>query len=206
MISQSAVIHPGVTLGPDCTVEEFAIIGARPRGEDQEVQTALGAGCVIRSHTVIYAGNRIGSKFQTGNKTNIRESNEIGENVSIGTLTVVEHHVVIGDGARIHTQAFIPEYTIIEDGCWIGPNVVITNAKYPNSPHTKKMLAGVRLLRGCIIGANSTILPGVTIGKKALIGAGSVVVRDVPPGAVVAGNPARIVRNVKEIPYYPQDE
>ena len=76
----------------------------------------IGEGSVIRSHTVIYAGNVIGRNFQTGNKVNIRESNRIGNNVSVGTLSVIEHHVEIGDGVRIHTQAFIPEYSVLEDG------------------------------------------------------------------------------------------
>ena len=83
---------------------------------------------------MIYAGNVIGRNFQTGNKVNIRESNRIGDNVSVGTLSVIEHHVEIGDSVRIHTQAFIPEYSVLEEGCWIGPNVVLTNAKYPAVP------------------------------------------------------------------------
>ena len=80
---------------------------------------------------MIYAGNVIGRNFQTGNKVNIRESNRIGDNVSVGTLSVIEHHVEIGNNVRIHTQVFIPEFSVLEDGCWIGPNVVFTNAKYP---------------------------------------------------------------------------
>ncbi len=92
---------------------------------------------MIRSHTVIYAGNTIGRNFQTGNKVNIRESNRIGDNVSVGTLSVIEHHVEIADNVRIHTQVFMPEFSVLEEGCWIGPNVVLTNAKYPLSPGVK---------------------------------------------------------------------
>jgi acetyltransferase-like isoleucine patch superfamily enzyme len=150
---------------------------------------------------VIYAGNTIGKNFQTGNKVNIRESNRIGDNVSIGTLSVVEHHVEIADNVRIHTQVFIPEFSVLEEGCWIGPNVVFTNAKYPLSPGVKDQLAGPVIKRGAKIGANSTLLPGVVIGENALVGAGSVVVDDVPPGAVVVGNPARVIRQISELPY-----
>ena len=163
--------------------------------------TVIGEGAVLRSHTVIYAGNAIGRNFQTGNKVNIRESNRIGDNVSVGTLSVIEHHVEIGDNVRIHSQAFIPEFSILEDGCWIGPNVVLTNAKYPESPGVKDRLVGPTVRRGAKIGANATLLPGVIIGENALVGAGAVVVRDVPAGAVVAGNPARIIRHISELPY-----
>ena len=197
-------IYENVTLGVSTVVEDFCIVGAPPRGKRSgELPTTIGDGSVLRSHTVVYAGNVIGRNFQTGNKVNIRELNRIGDNVSIGTLSVIEHHVEIGDNVRIHTQVFIPEFSILEEGCWIGPNVVFTNAKYPLSPGVKDRLAGPIIRRGAKIGANATLLPGVTIGEHALVGAGSVVVRDVPAGAVVVGNPARLTRHVSELPYAP---
>ena len=196
------ILHDNVTLGAGTTIEPYCIVGAAPRGaKDGEIPTSIGEGSVIRSHTVIYAGNVIGRNFQTGNKVNIRESNRIGNNVSVGTLSVIEHHVEIGDGVRIHTQAFIPEYSVLEAGCWIGPNVVLTNARYPLSPGVKDQLAGVVVKKGAKIGANATILPGVVIGENALVGAGAVVVRDVPAGAVVVGNPARVVNEISKLPY-----
>lgn len=195
-------IHRGVELGEDVAIEPFCIIGASPRGHSEgELITVIGSQAIIRSHTVIYAGNRIGGHFQTGNKVNIRELNQIGDHVSIGTLTVVEHHIEIGNRVRIHSQAFIPEFTVIEEGAWIGPNVVMTNAKYPLSPGVKENLKGPQIKKGAKIGANATLLPGVVIGENAIVGAGSVVVRDVPAGAVVAGNPAKVIKMVKELPY-----
>jgi acetyltransferase-like isoleucine patch superfamily enzyme len=197
-------IYDNVQLGDGSVVEDFCIVGTPPRGvAEGQLPTIIGDGSVIRSHSVIYAGNVIGLNFQTGNKVNIRESNKIGHNVSVGTLSVIEHHVEIADNVRIHTQAFIPEFSVLEEGCWIGPNVVLTNAKYPLSPGVKDQLAGPVIRRGAKIGANSTILPGVVVGENALIGAGSVVVRDVPPGAVVAGNPARVIRQIADLPYGP---
>jgi acetyltransferase-like isoleucine patch superfamily enzyme len=197
-------IFANVTLGEGSVVEDFCIVGTPPRGmKDGDLATTIGDGAVIRSHTVVYAGNVIGKNFQTGNKVNIRESNRIGNNVSVGTLSVIEHHVEIADNVRIHTQVFIPEYTVLEEGCWIGPNVVFTNAKYPLAPGVKDSLAGPTIRKGAKIGANVTLLPGVVIGENALVGAGSVVVRDVPPGAVVAGNPARVIRQISDLPYAP---
>ena len=150
-------IYEKVELGAGSVVEDYCILGAPPRGaRDGELPTSLGDGAVVRSHTVIYAGNVIGRNFQTGNKVNIRESNRIGDNVSIGTLSVIEHHVEIEDNVRIHSQVFIPEYSMLEEGCWIGPQVVFTNAKYPLSPDAKDHLVGPVIRKGGKIGANAT--------------------------------------------------
>ena len=195
-------IFAGVVIGDGSIVEDYCIIGAPPRGKKPgELETMIGRGAVLRSHTVIYAGNRIGENFQTGNKVNIRESNEIGNNVSIGTMSVIEHHIRIGNGVRMHSQVFVPEFTVIEDDAWLGPNVVLTNAKYPLSPGVKETLAGPIVRKGAKIGANSTILPGIVIGANSLVGAGSVITKDVPDNAVVAGNPARLIKMIDALPY-----
>ena len=97
MIAKSAIIHANVILGENCVIEDFVILGSPPGGyRAGELETVIGDNAVIRSHTVIYAGNRIGNNFQTGNKANIRDLNEIGDDVSIGTLSVIEHHVRLG--------------------------------------------------------------------------------------------------------------
>ena len=195
MIAETAKIYPDVKLGSNVIIEDFCIIGSPFKGQSDE-ETVIGDNAVIRSGTVIYAGNRIGDNFQTGNKANIRELNEIGNNVSIGTLSVIEHHVVIKDGVRIHTQAFVPEYTVLDEKCWIGPNVVITNARFPGHPDAKMKLTGVHVKSNAKIGANVTLLPGVIIGQNSLVGAGSVVTKNVPENMIVAGNPAAVIREV----------
>jgi acetyltransferase-like isoleucine patch superfamily enzyme len=195
-------IYANVHLGKNVMIEDYCIIGVPPRGKREgELQTNIGDNAIIRSHTVIYAGNVIGSNFQTGHHVLVREENSIGNDVSIGTSSVVEHHVKIGNKVRIHSQAFVPEGSVLEEECWIGPNVVITNALYPLSPNVKQELKGAYIKRGAIIGANATLLPGIKIGERALVGAGAVVTQDVPPKTVVVGNPARAVNTIDNLPY-----
>ena len=197
-IASTAIIHPNVTLGKNVTIEDHCIIGV-PVGD---AKTTIGDNAHIRSHTVIYAGNNIGTNFTTGNKANIRENNVIGDNVSVGTLTVIEHSTKIGNNVRLHSQVFVPEYTELQDNCWIGPNVVFTNSKYPNSHNAKAKLSGAVVGQDAIIGANATIMPGVTIGRASMIGAGSVVTKDTNASAVYFGNPAIFFKNLEEIEDY----
>jgi acetyltransferase-like isoleucine patch superfamily enzyme len=203
LTKQPYFIHPNVYLGDTVQIGAYVIIGEPPRGQQPgELETHIGSGGVIRSHTVIYAGNVIGINFQTGHGTMIRELNEIGDNVSIGTHSIIEHHVKIGHRVRVHSNTFIPEYSILEEGAWVGPNVVFTNAMYPLSLRAKTNLKGPHLLPGAKIGANATLLPGVVIGRNALVGAGAVVVDDVPDGKVVVGNPARVIKDVSDLTAY----
>ena len=101
---------------------------------------------------------------------------------------------LIADDVRIHTQVFVPEYSILRKSAWLGPNVVLTNAKYPRSPGVKDALCGVEVGESAKVGANATVLPGIKIGANALVGAGSVVTKDVDDACIVAGNPATLIR------------
>lgn len=167
-----------------------------------EKKYKIGKNAIIREPIIIYSGNKIGDNFQTGHFVTIREENKIGNNVSIGSHSNIEHHVIIEDNVRIHSNCFIPEYSILKHDCWIGPNVVLTNAKYPKSINVKKELIGPTIGEYAKIGGNSTILPALKIGKHALIGAGSVVVKDVPDFAIVVGNPGKVIGDIRELNKY----
>lgn len=185
-------VHPTALIAADTrsadvlTVGAFVVVGVDGDGEP----VSLGAGAVLRSHTVLYRGVRAGNGLMTGHGTLIREGTVVGDDVSVGSHTVLEHHVTVGDRVRIHSSAFIPELTVLEDDVWIGPGVRITNARYPNRADTKANLEGVTIARGAVVGSGAVLLPGVRIGAGATVGAGAVVVRDVTDGAVVVGNPA----------------
>ncbi len=200
MLAKMSKIYKNVSLGKNTKIGDFVIIGHSSNNlKNQAQKTVIGANSAIRSHTVIYAGNRIGKNFQTGHAAFIRENNKIGNNVSIGTKTVIEHDVIIGNNVRIHSNAFIPEFSVLKDNCWIGPNVVLTNSKYPMSKGSKENLEGPIIGKNAKIGANSTILPGVNIGENSVIGAGSVVTKDIPKNKVAYGNPAKVVKDLNEL-------
>ncbi len=114
----------------------------------------------------------------------------IGRNCMIGTFVEIQKGAIIGNRVRVQSHSFICEGVTIEDDVFIGHGVMFINDKYPKVASDWKLLP-VRVKKGASIGSNATILGGVTIGEKAMIGAGSVVTRDVPAGTTVAGNPAR---------------
>jgi len=193
-------VYKNVKVGKCSTIHDFVSIGIPARGMmEGESRTAIGRNAVIRSHSVIYAGNIIGEEFQTGHGVMIRENNRIGKGVSVGSHTVIERDSDIGNNVRMHSNVFIPEYTTIEEDAWIGPNVVMTNTVHPLCDRAKECMKGPIIKRGAIIGANSTILPRITVGVNSVVGAGSVVTKDVPDGCVVAGNPARIIKRVGDL-------
>lgn len=187
MIHPSALVAEGSCLGAGASVGAFAAVGLDgPAGGIVE----LGERPTIRSHAVVYRAVRAGDDLHVGHGALVREHTTMGDRVSIGSHAVVEHHVVIESGVRLHSRCFVPEESVLEEGAWLGPGVVVTNARYPNRPDTKDHLEGVRVGRGAVVGAGAVLLPGVRVGAGATVGAGSVVVRDVADGATVVGNPA----------------
>lgn len=128
----------------------------------------------------------------------------IGDNSKIGTFVEIQKGVTIGSNVKISSHTFVCEGVTIEDNVFIGHHVCFINDRYPRSVNSDgamqteqdwQMIPTI-VKRGASIGSNATILCGVTIGENAIVGAGSVVTKDVPPNAIVAGNPARFRRNV----------
>jgi acetyltransferase-like isoleucine patch superfamily enzyme len=132
---------------------------------------------------------------------------KIGDGTKIESFVYVEGGVIIGKNCKIKAHAFIPEGVTIEDGVFIGPGVIFTNDKYPRSTnpdgtvkgHNDWTLLQTHVKRGVSIGAGSVILPGLVLGEYSVVGAGSVVTKDVPPYALVRGNPAKIVGKVWDV-------
>lgn len=203
-IDPGCAIYENVRIGDGTDVQGPSIIGKPPRGaKPGELALVIGANGVIRPFTTIYAGSTFGDNLQTGQGASIREENSVGDDVSIGTNAVLEFGNKIGNRVRIHSLCFL-EMVTIEDDVFVGPNVVFTDDPHPmKCPRYLECLGGVTVKRLARIGANSTILPGVTIGENSLVGAGSVVTKDVPDNVVVAGSPARIIKSIDSLECYP---
>lgn len=132
---------------------------------------------------------------------------EVGDNTKIGTFVEVQKGARIGANCKISSHTFICEGVDIKDGCFIGHNVTFINDKYPRATNGNGSLQTEEdwvciptiVEEGASIGSSATILCGVTIGRNSIVGAGSVVTKDVPPNTVVAGNPARVIKQINEV-------
>jgi len=185
-------------LGASPFIGDYVVLGVCPTGKTFS-KLIIGDNAIIRSHSVIYAGTKIGNDFQTGHGVLIREGNTIGDNVSIGSHTVIERENRIGNATRIHSNCFIPEFVNIEEKVWIGPCVTILNILHPPCPRFEDCAKSVHIKKNAKIGGNVTIGPRVTIGQNSLIGMGSVVTVDIPDNVLAFGNPARVIKPITQL-------
>ncbi|MFW9992907.1 MAG: acyltransferase [Candidatus Odinarchaeota archaeon] len=137
----------------------------------------------------------LGKGVKVWHYVQIRKGAIIGEGTQIGSFTYIDLDVKIGKDCSIQSKVYIPRGVEIGNKVFLGPACTFTNDKYPVAKPESWELVGIKVEDGVSIGANATICPGITIGKNALVGAGAVVTRDVSPGAVVVGNPARKIRD-----------
>lgn len=128
----------------------------------------------------------------------ILKNAKIGKNCNICAHTLVENDVIIGNSVTIKSGVYLWDGLRIEDNVFIGPAVAFANDKYPRSKQYPTTFPETIIREGASIGANATILPGIILGKKCMVGAGSVVTKDVPDYALVIGNPAKIIRYLEE--------
>jgi len=190
---------PEVRMGDGSVVDVGAIIGyPAARGKDVGL-IEIGENARIRSGTVIYGGVKIGRNLQTGHNVVIREENEIGDDFAIWNNTVIDYGCRIGVNVKIHCNCYIAQFTIVEDNAFMAPGVTIANDLHPGCEFSSKCMRGPHIGKGAQIGVNVTILPFVKIGESCLIGGGSVVSKDIPPFSLAYGNPARVVRDVREL-------
>jgi UDP-2-acetamido-3-amino-2,3-dideoxy-glucuronate N-acetyltransferase len=132
---------------------------------------------------------------------------EIGSNTKVGTFVEIQKGATIGGNCKISSHSFICEGVHIEDNVFIGHGVMFTNDLYPRATNpdgsqqtdSDWKVVETRVMKGASVGSNATILAGITIGEHAIVGAGAVVTKDVPNGAVVAGNPARVIKKLNNI-------
>lgn len=207
VVGHHAVIHDGTTIGAECRIDDGAVIGKRPMRaatsilkETGELPGAvIGDRVMVGAHAVIYAGCAIGERCLVADLATVREKVTVGAYTIVGRGVAIENECAIGSRVKLETNAYITAYSTVEDGCFVAPCVCTTNDAYMGrSKERFGKFRGVTLKRGARVGANATILPGLSFAPDGQAGAGAVVTRDVPAGKTVVGVPAKPFRDVPE--------
>lgn len=207
VIGHHVVIHPGVRIGDNVRIDDQTVIGKQPMKaaisaltkEGSFPPTEIGDFCIIGTSVVLYVGCKLGKNMLVADFASIRENVEIGEYTIVGRGVTIEQRVSIGKRCKIETETYIAAITEIGDYCFIAPEVTFTNDNFVGrSKERFTYHKGATLKIGARIGANATILPGITIAEDGQVAAGSVVTRDVPAKKIVLGVPAKVFRDVPE--------
>jgi acetyltransferase-like isoleucine patch superfamily enzyme len=203
-VAETAIVYPGTLLGDGCKILDYAVVGKQPTlgprstAKQEEVPPLeLGPGTVVSTGAIVFAGTRIGARAIIGDQACVRERCEVGDDVVIGRGSLVENDTTVGDRTKIQADAYVTAYSTLEEDVFIAPRVITTNDNFMGRTEKRHELRkGPTIRRGARVGAGAVLCPAVEIGAEAFVGAGTVVVKDVPPRAVVVGNPARVLRDV----------
>lgn len=194
IIRDNVHIKQGSFIGAKCIIGEYLMDFYSDR-QNKNHPLIIGENALIRSGTIIYGDTSIGDNFQTGHRVTIRERTKIGDNVRIGTLSDIQEDCSIGNYVSLHSNVFVGEKSVIKDYVWIFPHVILTNDPTPPS----QTIIGVAIESYAAIAAGSIVLPGINIGEDSLVGAGSIVNKNVEKETVVVGNPAKKLCSVSDI-------
>ncbi|MCP1354965.1 N-acetyltransferase [Aneurinibacillus migulanus] len=197
IIGNYVVIKKNTIIGNNVKIGDLVVLGKEPASNKKmarkpntklpplEIKDGVTIGC----NTVIYYGVVLHEDVLVGDISSIREDVVVGESSIIGRNVMVEPATTIGRKVTIQTGCYITANMIIEDEVFIGPCCSSANDKYMGMGNFQHK--GPIIKRGAKIGNNATLLPGITIGEKAIVGAGAVITRDVAPNKIVVGNPGR---------------
>ena len=218
VVGPGVIIEENVVIGDNCYIDARAILRANVMlGKDSYVGAQcilgellsdffsdrikkqhplyIGEHALIRSGSILYGDSQIGAYFQTGHRVTVREKAKIKDHVNLGTLSDIQGDCLIEEYVHIHSNVHIGMKTHIEKYAWIFPYVVCTNDPTPPS----EVLKGAHIGEFAVVCTGSLLLPGVRVGKDALVAAGTVVTKDVPEMAIVKGNPGKIAGQVTRI-------
>jgi acetyltransferase-like isoleucine patch superfamily enzyme len=204
-IGEAVVIHPhvviesGVVIGDNVEIFPGTYLGKIPKGVGVMsraptfvARIEIGANCSIGPHAVVYYDVELGASTLLGDGASIREQTRIGSRTVIGRYATVNYNTRIGSGVRVQDHTWLAGNMTIEDDVFISGGVGTSNDNaFGHNGHDESCNCGPYIARGAAIGVGANLLPGVRIGKRAIVGAGALVTKDVPDGAVVMGVPAR---------------
>ena len=207
IIEPGAIIYENVKIGANCFIGAQCILGERLPGYRTDPNyvnpdTVISEHSTIRSGTIIYASCKFGKGFQTGHRACIRENSIFGEGCSFGTMSQSDGHIKVGDNCRFHNNVFIATFTTTEDNVHFYPMSCTVDSLHPPC---QKGREGPYLESGVIVGAKVLILPRVRVGQGAVIAGASVVTHNVESNMVMAGVPAKAVKNKSEVRCHLED-
>ena len=205
-VSETAVVYPGTVIGDGCKILDYAVVGKQPTLSPRSTTKQellppleLGAGTIVSTGAVVFAGTRLGERVIVGDQACVRERCTIGDDVVVGRGSLVENDTSVGARTKIQANAYVTAYSTLEEDVFIAPCVATTNDNFMGRTERRHDLRkGPTIRRGARIGGAAVLLPGIEIGEEAFVGAGAIVIRDVPPRAVVVGSPARQIREVPD--------
>jgi acetyltransferase-like isoleucine patch superfamily enzyme len=193
IIFDNVVIEDNVTIAHNCVIGE-PLNDYYTSTEYSNPVTNIGTNCLIRSHSIIYAGNTLGDSVSTGHRVTLREYNRIGHHCVIGTLSDIQGFVTIGQYSRLYSNVHLAQYSKIGDFVFIYPYVVMTNDLFPPSSEWK----GGSIGNYTQVAAHSIILSGVTVGENCLLSVNSVVKNNLPDYSLAMGDPAKQVLDIRK--------
>jgi acetyltransferase-like isoleucine patch superfamily enzyme len=205
-VHPTAIVYEGTVLGAGVKVLEHAVVGKQPSlslrstaSREPLGAAEIGAGTIVSTGAVVFAGTWIGERVVIGDQACVRERVTIGDDVVVGRGSLIENDTTVGALTKIQAHAYITAYSTLEDEVFIAPCVVTTNDNFMGRTERRhELVKGPTIRRRARVGGGAVLCPGIEVGEDAFIGAGAVVVRDVPPRTVVVGNPARELRAVPE--------
>ena len=205
-IADSAVVLPGTVVAEGCRILDYAVVGKQPvlsprstAAVEELPPLELGAGTIVSTGAIVFAGTTLGERVIVGDQACVRERCTIGDDVVVGRGSLVENDTEVGARTKIQADAYVTAYSLLEEDVFIAPCVVTANDNFMGRTERRHALRrGPTVRRGARIGAAAVLLPGIEVGEEAFVGAGAVVIRDVPAHAVVVGNPARQIREVPD--------
>jgi acetyltransferase-like isoleucine patch superfamily enzyme len=206
-IGNNVTIYPGTQLGDGVSVGDNCVLGKQPRPaktstvtiDDDLPPLTVGSGTIIGTGAVLYAGTAVGENCMIADLASIREKCVVADHVIVGRGVAVENQVTIGSYTKIQTGAYITAYTTIADQVFIAPMVTTTNDNFMGRTKERfKHVKGPSFKKGARVGGGSIVLPGITIAEEAFVAAGALVTKDVAPGMVYKGFPAKPARVVPQ--------
>ncbi|WP_123054314.1 acyltransferase [Clostridium sp. JN-1] len=207
IIGHNVVIHKGSSIENNVRIDDNTVVGKEPmrsvnsifKDEEKFEPAFIAEGCLIGAGVIIYCGCKIGEKTLIADLATVRENVTIGSKTIIGRGAAIENFCNVGSNCKLETNVYLTAYSEVEDNVFIAPGVVTSNDNFAaRSKERYKHFKGVTIKKGGRIGAQATILPGKTIYEDGFVAAGSVATKDVENGKIVAGNPAKYLRNVPE--------